>query len=163
MLQEQSRGCVTSHATISASGVSECAWWHRWGEGGMLLQWGAGTEQAQAQFCRVCTFRSLCNLWPSVGRHWKRSRRSSIDHRGSLPPAQVMGFLVTTCVFSTEWLQLPEGTSPFLLSQTWFGRAVCCSSTDAPGCVAAREAVSLFQPAVFITAVFQLKEGEIWR
>lgn len=90
----------------------------------MLLQWGAGTEQAQAQFCRVCTFHSLCNLWPSMGRHWK-SRRSSIDHRGSLPPAQLMGFSVTTCVFSTEWLQLPEGTSPFLLSQT-FGLVGLC-------------------------------------
>lgn len=143
----RSRVRAVSHH--NASGDSDCAWWHHWGKAGVLLPWGAGTEQEQAQFCTFC---SLSNLWPSVGRHWKRRRRCTVGHWGLLPPAQRMGILVTTCLFSTG------GSLLFCWSQTWLVEAVCCSSTDAPGCLAAQEWVSLFQPVVFLTPVLQLKE-----
>lgn len=49
MLQDQGQGCVTPGATVSACGDSECAGWHHWGEAGVLLPWGAGTELAQSR------------------------------------------------------------------------------------------------------------------
>lgn len=93
---------------------------HRWGETVYCCEVGKWHKAVTGPILQGL---HLHNHWPSTGRWWKRSRRASIDHQDLLPPTQVTDLLVATCLCSTKWFLLPEGSFPFLpFTEVCFGR-----------------------------------------